>query len=48
MDHPNGMCTYIAVIEDSMTDIADRIADWALGETQDPALDQYYEFLMNS
>lgn len=48
MDHPNGMCTYIAVIEASMTDIADRIADWALGETKDPALDQYYEFLINS
>lgn len=31
LDHPNGMCTFIAVIEDSMTDIADRIADWALG-----------------
>lgn len=48
MDHPNGMCTYIAVIENSMTDIADRIADWALGEKVDPALDEYYEFLKNS
>lgn len=48
MDHPNGMCTYIAVIEESMTAIADRIADWALGEAQDPALDQYYEFLKTS
>lgn len=48
MDHPNGMCTYIAVIEDSMTDIADRIADWSLGYTQDPELDQFYEFLINS
>lgn len=38
LDHPNGMCTFIAVIEDSMIDIADRIADWALGGP-DPELD---------
>jgi len=31
LDHPNGMCTYIADIPDSMTDIADRIADWYNG-----------------
>ena len=48
MDHPNGMCTYIAVMEDSLVDIADRIADWALGEKTDPDLDAYYEFLVNS
>jgi SPP1 gp7 family putative phage head morphogenesis protein len=47
MDHPNGMCTYIAVMEDSMVDIADRIADWATGSS-DPELDAYYEFLQNS
>lgn len=47
LDHPNGMCTYIAVMEDSMVDIADRIADWALGKP-DPALDEYNNFLKNS
>ena len=47
MDHPNGMCTFVAVMEDSMVDIADRIADWALGKP-DPALDEYYNFLINS
>lgn len=47
LDHPNGMCTYVAVMEDSMIDIADRIADWALGKP-DPALDEYYDFLKNS
>lgn len=47
MDHPNGMCTYIAVMEDSMVDIADRIADWALG-TPDSELDAYYDFLQHS
>ena len=40
LDHPNGMCTFIAVIEDSMVDIADRIADWALGGS-DPELDTF-------
>lgn len=40
LDHPNGMCTFVAVIEDSMTDIADRIADWALGGS-DPELDTF-------
>lgn len=48
MDHPNGMCTYIAVMEDSMVDIADRVADWALGTTSDPELDDFYNFLKNS
>ena len=28
IDHPNGMCTYEAVIEDSMDDIGKKIADW--------------------
>lgn len=40
LDHPNGMCTFIAVIEDSMVTIADRIADWALGSS-DPELDTF-------
>lgn len=44
LDHPNGMCTFTAVIEDSMEKIADRIADWALGE-DDPELDLYAESL---
>ena len=42
LDHPNGMCTFVAVIEDSMTDIADRLADWAAGKT-DPELDRWAE-----
>lgn len=40
LDHPNGMCTFIAVIPDSYEDIASRIADWALGGS-DKELDQY-------
>lgn len=42
LDHPNGMCTFLAVIEDSMEDIADRLADWAQGG-EDPELDEWAE-----
>lgn len=44
LDHPNGMCTYLAVIEDSMDKVADRLADWAHGEA-DPELDKWAEDL---
>lgn len=47
LDHPNGMCTFVAVMDESMVDIADRIADWALGKP-DPELDAYAEYLRNS
>jgi SPP1 gp7 family putative phage head morphogenesis protein len=47
MDHPNGMCTFTAVIDQPMTDIADRIADWALGQP-DSELDTFAQFLQNS
>lgn len=40
LDHPNGMCTYLAVIEDDFNTIADRLADWAHG-AEDPALDNW-------
>lgn len=42
LDHPNGMCTFEAYIPDSMTEVADRIADWALGKS-DPAIDTWVE-----
>lgn len=44
LDHPNGMCTFIAVIPDDYIAIADRLADWASGE-EDAALDKYAEKL---
>lgn len=44
LDHPNGMCTFEAVIPDSMEDIADRVADWAYG-ADDPELDTWAEDL---
>lgn len=40
LDHPNGMCTFLAVIEDDFNSIADRLADWAHGG-EDPALDDW-------
>jgi SPP1 gp7 family putative phage head morphogenesis protein len=47
LDHPNGMCTFVAVMDESMVDMADRIADWALGKP-DPELDDYADYLRNS
>lgn len=44
LDHPNGMCTFTAVMEDSMEAIADRLADWVSGK-EDPDLDEYAAFL---
>ena len=44
LDHPNGMCTFEAIIPDSMEDIADRVADWAYG-ADDPELDAWAEDL---
>ena len=40
LDHPNGRCTVVAVIENSYEEIADRIADWVQGQ-DDAALDAF-------
>lgn len=40
LDHPNGLCTYLAVMEGSMEDVADRLADWVHGN-EDPELDTW-------
>lgn len=42
LDHPNGMCTFIASIQGSMNDVADRLGDWVQGKS-DPELDKWYE-----
>lgn len=47
LDHPNGMCTFLAVIEDDFNSIADRLADWAIGES-DSALDEWAKDLYGS
>lgn len=40
LDHPNGMCTFIASIQGSMNDVADRLANWVQGNS-DPELDKW-------
>lgn len=40
LDHPNGMCTFIASIQGSMNDVADRLANWVQGKS-DPELDKW-------
>lgn len=47
LDHPNGMCTFIAVMPDSMETIADRVADWVQGNP-DPELDKYVKELKST
>lgn len=40
LDHPNGICTFVAIIPDNVTDISNRLADWVKGKS-DPALDEF-------
>ncbi len=40
LDHPNGMCTVIAIITKSYDEIAKELGDWAAGE-ENPALDRW-------
>lgn len=41
LDHPNGMCTFTAVMEDLDT-IGERLGDWAAGK-EDPEIDTWYK-----
>ena len=40
LDHPNGMCTVIAVIPKSYEQIADELADWANGK-ENPGIENW-------
>lgn len=40
LDHPNGMCTVVAVIPKSYEQIADELADWANGK-DNPGIDRW-------
>lgn len=40
LDHPNGLCTFIAELTGDMNSVADRLADWANG-MEDLALDKW-------
>lgn len=39
LDHPNGLCTFLVEM-DSLGDVADRLADWALGK-DDAGIDEW-------
>lgn len=41
LDHPNGLCTMLPVIEKSLEEVADELRDWIDGE-DNPALDDWY------
>ena len=41
LDHPNGMCTFTAVMDDLDT-IGERLGDWAAGK-EDPEIDAWYK-----
>lgn len=43
LDHPNGMCTFTAVM-DNLEKIGERLGDWAVGKS-DPELDKWAEDL---
>lgn len=48
LDHPNGMCTFEAVIPDSMTDIAKKIGQWYQAPIGTyPDIDRYALDFMN-
>ena len=40
LDHPNGMCTFIAELTGDLESIADRLGDWTQGK-DDPELDKW-------
>ena len=44
LDHPNGMCTFTAVMDQSLESIADRLANWVQG-TADPDIEAYAKSL---
>ena len=47
LDHPNGMCTFIAELTGDLESIADRLGDWASGG-EDPELDRWAKSMFSS
>lgn len=41
MDHPNGMCTFTATIQEDMNEISDRLGNWVNG-ADDPGIEKWY------
>lgn len=44
IDHPNGMCTFEAVLTKNLNQIADELADWVNGEDNEQ-LDDYMSYI---
>lgn len=42
LDHPNGLCTMIPVIDKSLNDVADELRNWLNGASN-PKLDKWYK-----
>jgi hypothetical protein len=46
LDHPNGLCTIMPYIEDDLSAVANKIADWAESPDETfPEIDRYMKFL---
>jgi len=49
MDHPQGLCTILPVIEQSLTSVAIQIADWNESEPGTyPEIDAFYEWMQKN
>lgn len=49
MDHPQGLCTILPVVTQSLTDIANKIADWNESEYGTyPEIDAFYEWMQKN
>lgn len=49
MDHPQGLCTILPVVKQSLTDVANQIADWNESEPGTyPEIDAYYEWMQKN
>lgn len=46
MDHPQGLCTILPVVQQSLTDVANQIADWNESDPGTyPEIDAFYEWM---
>lgn len=49
MDHPQGLCTIMPYVKQSLSDVANQIADWAEApEGTYPDIDHFWEYLKRS
>lgn len=49
MDHPQGLCTILPYVEESLTSVANQIADWTEAEEGTyPDIDVYYKWMQEN